>query len=437
MEKRGFFLALESLVVGIAVIAVRIMTHPGGVELYGYDYGWYSHALKHLPSGLMWAGWFQNDYSHIFFVFNKLLRLPHNLFLDGSFLFFTASATCLLYAYLRKYSISAAIVGAFLFVFSPAQTSVYNYFLYKQQFALVALIALLSLIESKRYRWAWVPAMLIVIGHKTTLAISILSATVWSFTKVSGKQLLVSLGVIALTAIILLWPLDGAIKLQALLNTDYPSGYFISPKQYLVFYWPVLLFGAYGFFLSIKNKTHAAVNSLFIVSCLWVSLTLPFYKRILPFMDLASIILASYWLNEQMISRKKRWIIFTLLITASLMAGIYTKQELIKRFTREQIEEIKLFSKLHQDGFVVTPNTEYASILLGNLDGKIRLSAPGLFEEVKNRNQWDSFFDNVYTIEFFEPFPKPLFLYGNHNYNDDVIKCLKPVSVNFQEFLCK
>jgi hypothetical protein len=147
------------------------------LSAFGYDYGFYLDALKNSQTinwqNLLTAFWggFNNP---IFYVFN-LLHFPPQLALTLSYLCFSLLTGLALYWFFYPHNKTAGLFALLLFTLSLVQMESYAMFLYKHALALPFFIFGFKFAREKRWGWFTASTCLILLTHRTTAIIYVLT----------------------------------------------------------------------------------------------------------------------------------------------------------------------------------------------------------------------------------------------------------------------
>ncbi len=429
--------------IAIVILAFRLIsTGNYPVELFGYDFGFYSYTVQHTPldSPSYFLGQLHDYGNHLFVILNwvRLPQLPSLIFL---YYFFQACSGALLWLILRRHSKLAGWIGLLLFADSIAQTQMHTMFLWKAAYGQTLLLTAFYFLENKQWRLAIIPSAILLITHKTTSAIYLVTAAIYSLINIRSQKKYSQAILGAILILILVYISHvGWGNLQTTfwsdINPSVSSGIFLDWLTYLKYAWLLLPFAAYGIFIEFKKERSQLWLILLGVSLLWIIAALPFYNRILQYADLALIYFAAYGAVTLPWPKNKKIIAIILLCAISVIQFCLFKNTLAPQITPIQAQEIRQFAKTHQGAFVVAVNAQDAPWLLAYLHGNVRLAAPGLFEDRHSYEEWESFWQNPET-EFLNSFPAPLYIYQTPQATyPQLDKCLEQVSPNFFKYSC-
>lgn len=433
-----FLLTLQIILVVGLIVTVRFISHPAGNDQYGYDYGFYAYTVQHTPldSPAYFIGQV-NDYGNHLFMILNWLRLPQLESLNILFIVFTALAGVLMFLYLRKYSLLAGCIGAGLMALSIAQTQSYDMFLWKNAYGQVLLLITFLLIQAKNYVWSAFPFALLLITHKTTSLLAIISlSTEFIFLK-TKYRLWFLFGMLA-AAGIFLFGLNGYQYIKTLQDSEVRNGIFLSFKEYLSFSWYLLPLAVWGIYQSIKRRKELAWLSLTLLTLFMIFAGTIFHQRMIFFLDLSLIVFSALSIHYLPSKRSLKLVAAAVVIIIASVGLINFTKQIQPAITETEIKEIQAFSTYHQGAFVLAINSLDGPWLLANLSGNIRLAAPGQFEDTNSLVQWQMFWQNPTNSKFLSTYPSPLYLYLRSNQSQlSNWQCLNKVSQNFYEYTCK
>lgn len=430
------------LISGLVIMAM-LFTHPLGFNNYGYDYGFYSYAVQHTPldSPAYFAGQV-NDYGNHLFVILNWLRLPQVQTLDILFLLFFISSEILFYEILKKYGWLVSGTGVTLLILSIAQNQLYSMFLWKAAYGQVLLLLIFFLIqEQKKYHWELLPLLLLFITHKTTSIMALAALTPhYLFATIKNKKVVIL--TVAIAGLFFFLGLNGLNYTKQLLHSEVQNGLFLNIGLYLKYSWYLLPLASFGAYQSYKTRRNLPWLGLLTVSLLFIIFKITFYQRIILYADLALIYFSALTIYQQRnnLRAQKILVILTLFIAFSNFL-FFTKTDSKPEVTDQEITEIQNFSQSHQGAFVLSLSAQDGPWLLANLNGNIRLAAPGLFEDKYSEQTWKTFWTNPKNQTFFEPYPKPLYLYERSTIffsqpTEQLWQCLDKVSDHFYQYIC-
>lgn len=425
------------ILISLLMVTVHTLTLPHGVDQYGYDYGFYSYAIKHTPldSPAYFLGQV-NDYGNHLFMILNWLRLPQVPSLETSYLLFSILSAILLFYYLKKYSLLSATFGVGLFIFSIAQTQNYSMFLWKSSYGQLLMLTTFLLLEYRKQILSFIPLILIYITHKTTtIVVTVALAIHFLFeNKKTRYWFLIAVG---LLTIIFLTKLNGLSYITKLSESNVKDGIFLPISKYLIYCWYLIPLSIYGIYKSIKTKKEIYWLGLIGISLVIIITQTIFHQRMILFLDLGLIFFSSLSLHYAKISNVQKYIIAIAILTVSIFNLYNFSKEIQPQISEESIHEIHKFSSNNQGDFVLSLSAQDGPWLLANLSGNIRLSAPGLFEDDKSLVQWQTYWLNPKNEQFLNQYPQPLFLYHSSSV---ILKepwdCLEQISKHFYKYTC-
>lgn len=432
------FLDLTYLIlISLLMVTVHNLTLPHGVDQYGYDYGFYSYAIKHTPldSPAYFLGQV-NDYgNHLFMVVNWL-RLPQVPSLETSYLLFSILSAILLFYYLKKYSLLSATFGVGLFIFSIAQTQSYSMFLWKSSYAQVLMLITFLLLQYNKQLFSFIPLLFIYITHKTTTILVTFALAIYFIfdNKKINHWLLIAIG---LLTIIFFTKLNGLSYITKLSESNVKDGIFMPFTKYLSYSWYLIPLSLYGIYQSFIKRRELYWLGLLTVSVVIIISQTIFHQRMILFFDLGLIFFSSVSLHYLKISSIQKYVIVGVILIVSVFNLYSFSKGIQTQITEEAIHEINRFSAKNQGAYVLSLSAQDGPWLLANLSGNIRLSAPGLFEDDKSLVQWQTYWLNPKNEQFLNQYPQPLFLYHNSSIIlQEPWECLEPISEHFYKYVC-
>jgi hypothetical protein len=430
-----------ALTVLLMVRLLPILKSP--LSTYGYDYGFYLYALKHATAfdwhSLLTGYW--GGYNSPLFVFLNLFRLPAEAALSLMQVLGSLALGITAYFFFPKQSVQTKIWAILLAAFSIAQNLAYTMFLWKTVIALPFLVLAFKLLAEKKYKAAFFCSLIILLTHRTTAIVFLATAAVFfvlSLIKAKRyKQLFGSL-VGAIFIIILFWLKIHAVALALLANENAyaVSGYFLEIREWLYLAWPYALLSLPGIYLWGKNRRHGLLLIFFALCAFWVALRLPFYHRIIIYLDLSLIFFSAYFLGSLNFQKNKIKIAIVIIFIIFAYQATTFVIEQAPLISGAETAEIKAFTQ--PQGFVLTTSSQDGPWLLGFLNN-MRLGAPGLFENPRPQPDWENFWtgETDYQKKFLSVYPRPLYIYERSFQLTGPIKdCLKPISKNFYLFNC-
>lgn len=432
------------LTLAVLVIMRTLPLLKGPLGSFGYDYGFYLYAISHqaaqYPHAWLVALW--GGYNNPLFFLSFLLHLPPSFMLNE--LYFLAGLGLGLAAFLllRPSFPKAAVAAVFLTACSLIQAEGYFMYLWKNVVALPLLLLGFKFLQEKKYKAFAACSLGIFLTHRTTALIYFATIVLYfSIQLLKQKQyrrfLMLAIGLATVAA-----ALFYGLHLQTLAwdlinnaNTYVRDGLFLDGQNLAWLLWPYLLLAVPGLYLEIKNRQTGLMTIFTGLGLLWFGLRLPFYRRFLIYLDLSLIYYAARFLGNMHYGSWLKKI--ALAIVLGLLAWqaysyIASRQPLI---SREEIAEIKNFDR--PGSFVLAVSAADAPWLLG-YSHDVRLGAPGLFEDYHTYQDWINFWSGQVNKEFLNTLPQPLFLYErSYHMQTPITQCLRPLSNNFFEFICK
>ncbi len=411
------------------------------LSTYGYDYGFYAYGIKYLIAPtlesffpVIWGG-----YNNPLFYLSKILNIPGNIILNELYLLAAIFLGVALFLFFGKKNKLAGIFAVILVAASIIQSEAYTMFLWKSLVALPFLVLGFKFFIEKRYWPFALSSLAILLTHRTTAIIFFLSlALYFLFIQIKNKKIfwLIAEALISGLILFLLWPVFQNYFLTFFLNANsaVKEGIFLNSKSFVSILWAPVLLAIPGVVLYIKNKEHPLLTVFTSLIIVWLIFHLPFYRRMLIFLDISLILYGAYFLAKVNLHKKIFKFALAFIILFLVVRGFsftWNKQPLI---FQTDVQEIQNFNR---EGFVLATSAEDGPWLLAWLK-KARLAAPGMFEDNKSESQWRDFWSGRYSQEFLYTYPRPLYLYQrSFKIPGSVNNCLKPVSKNFFKYTCK
>lgn len=414
--------------------------------LLSYDYSFYLFAAENIlkSSQTKLLTGLSGGYNSWLFYISSFFNLPSEFILNITFFIASILTGVCFYFVFNKKNATAGILAVFLIAVSPIQTEVYNIFLWKNLITIPILLLAYKFLEEKNWKLVTLFSFLILITHRTTAIIYFLSLFIYFlYQNLSAKKFknaaIILSGTLFGSVILYFIPSINKLVTSLLSNPNVyvRTGLFLEQENLFFLGWPVLILGLLGLWKQAKNK----LNTLWLVFtglCLvWFILHLPFYRRVLIFLDLGLIYFAADFLSQ---INYKNWQTKTFLAILFVYLLIFNFQFSTKRqqlISKAQIIEIKNFVPKNPGDFVLTTSANNAPWLLG-YSKNIRLAAPGLFEDRNSYQEWQDFWQGKNQEHFLSKYPRPLYLYQRDYITPgEINNCLKPISENFSEYICK
>lgn len=432
--------ALGALAVLVIVRVLPLLKAP--LSAYGYDYGFYLYAAKHVQGfsweSLMTSVW--GGYESPFFMLGKIFHLPASVTLNEGLLLFSAFLGVCVYWYFSNINKTSGVIGALLVAFSLIQAEGYNMFLWKNLVALPFLILAFKFTYEEKWGDLAACSAIILVTHRTTAVLYFLALGVYIAYRHLRARSYLALALEA-GALMLIVPMGYKFfnlreiieKLVSNNNFYVRTGLFLENQNLLALWWPILLLGIVGFFFWLKFKNHPLPVIFFLLCALWFAFKLPFYRRVIIYLDLSLILFAAYFLGKIHYQNKKLKIaLAAVLVFLATQAGMYvfSKQPLI---SAAETAEIQNFNE--RPGFVLSVTANDAPWLVGYIDDRQRLGAPGLFEDPHTFQEWQDFWAGKDQVNFISKYPRPLYFYQRgYRLESGIAKCFKPLSENFSEY---
>lgn len=433
MKHKNVLILLLCLTVLFIIRILPTLHQPLGT--LSYDYGFYLYAANHpyITGVDLVNGTFDNP---LFLLFNHIELSPETA-LNLSYL--TASLLVGLGLFLLFKNKAHSFWAIILLALSIPQSEAHTLYLWKYTLASFILLLSFKFIIEQKYPLLLLSSSLIFLTHRSTSIIYFTCLLIFSlFELLKQKKYILaaylSIGVMLLGAIAFAFIKPSILQFLNHPNPALRDGIFLNNYNFASLTWVYIIFTILGLYFYIKNKQHPLLIIFFLVSLSWVIFKLPFYNRVLLYVDLGLIIFASYYLSK--INFKQLSNVVLIGIVMFVLASNVVKYNLNKTpiITESEIDEIKYFSA--PNGFVLALSGQDAPWLLGYLQNK-RLAAPGLFEDVSTYEQWLDFWSGQSSRSFLNKYPKPLFLYQrSFKIQGEIENCLNSHSENFSQYIC-
>jgi|GEM_PF-3544611 len=429
---------LVSLTILVIIRILPALKSP--LSTYGYDYGFYFFAAGHTTS-IHWTDLFTaiwGGFNNPLFYIAHWLHIPAAGVINELYFIFTLLLGVSFYFWMKNKNTLAGIFASLLVAASQVQSEAYTMYLWKNVAALPILFLAFKFLEEKKYKWLAVCTVLILLTHRTTAIVYLTSVGIYVLIKqIQNKKyawiIAEALTIIAVFAA--LWPKIKPIIDQLIHNNNYyvTTGLFLEGRSLVGLWWPILLLALPGAFLYVKHKQHLLLPIFTGLIIAWISFKLPFYRRMLLYLDLCLIAYASYFLSK--IDYSSKWM--KVALSVILLFFIYrgTTYVLAQRplITQGEVIEIKNF---HGARFILAVSANDAPWILGYAKGS-RLGAPGLLEDPHTYQEWMDFWQGKNQTEFVSKYPRPLYLYQRtYRMTGAITQCLKPVTENFYLYDC-
>lgn len=413
------------------------------INTYGYDYGFYRYAVIHAAS-ISWSSFLSGTFggynNPLFFVFH-VLHIPVDAGLMGSIFLAAILLGVAIFFHLKKYSLTGATLGVLITAVSIAQSEAYSMFLWKTVLALPLFVWALTALRDKQYKTLAIATALLLIIHRTSALVFIITAAsylLWTaMAKKNWRQTAIVCGGFAILAVCLYHPLT-VVWYNIAHNPSVQEGIFLFGENLWLIVLPTVMVSALGLYLAYKHKVQTPAVALFFISLLWIIFKLPFYHRIILYLDISTVLLSAYSLSVLWRTYgPKIKLAYPATIIVILFLGYRGTMFVVHKaplINPKDLEEIQNFHPTGPAPFVAATSSSDAPWLLGYLSGA-RLAAPGLFEDRHTEAQWNEFWSGSNQQPFLSTFPRPLYLYTRSFPIDS--PCLKPISPNFSQYTCE
>lgn len=391
-----------------------------GPHPLGYDTGFYRRYLIQpfvsFPNvGVPGLG---NDalVPRVFFDLTRLLHIPADAALYGSYILLFALAPALLYILLRNaLGGRGAWIAGLLCIGSAVAYNAYWYMLWKSALGLDLLLLAYIALERRNTTLLMAVGAILALSHKTSAIIYILSLCVF-FILARGKRPDAALAGVLTTAVFFAANTSLVHKVQLAM----PTALFLEWPDYLIFTIPLLILLGFGIRGPRTLPIPKTILALALTSFIFPLLQLPFYQRIFIFCDLAAVALAAYAIEYLLtrvtasVSGKPPYLqAAALCIAGGLFLGntwgqVSSLGPLLPPANIREIERIG--TTLPQGAYLLTTSDE-APWYQGWT--RAHIIAPGLLQDRHNLEEWIAFWDTASTeskISFLHSFSKPLYV---------------------------
>lgn len=447
MKKQIKILPIHYLLSALALVIVErlIISLKAPLGTYGYDYGFYLFAIKNAASlGVKtFSGVFGGFNNPLFFISHAVGANPE-VFLTVSYFIAAVLSAIAIYYYLLKYDTRAAVFAVALYAASLIQIEAYSMFLWKYAVAVPLLLFGLKAYEEKKWWLFGILGTILALTHRTSFLVFmmvVLILFVINLATLKKWVQLISLGATSIIAVVLSSSVWLPIANNLINNGNYfvETGLFLNNQNKWAMILPTLMLAIYGIYSKRNSKIPKSISVMLVLSLVWYMFGLPFYQRMFLYFDLALIGFAALGIANIQLHYKAytHTVLGVILGLIGVIAFGYSIQK-HPYIDQAHINEIKTFKA--PDGvvpFILISSADDAPWILGYTE-KVRLGAPGLFEDPHTKDEWENFWRGYKQQEFISKYPRPLYLYQkSYVVPGKVNECLKKVSENFYEYTCK
>ncbi|TAK58764.1 hypothetical protein EPO14_02980 [Patescibacteria group bacterium] len=443
--------ALLGTILGLASLALHaIPFFLFGRHPLGYDTGFYRRYLiepiTSFPNASVPGLGDDAFIVRMFLDILRFLHLPTDLILYGSYLAFWALMPVLLFFFLKLYlQKHGAFIAGLLLVGSSVAYNGYWYFLLKNALALNLILLAFIAIE-RRWSSAWfVLDIAIVLTHKTSAIIYILTLiALFIFSR--GRRNEYALHIIIAGALFALINAPTVHELSVAL----PSAVFLDWQTYLWLSLPFILAIAVAGKTFLKYKIPSTLLALAGVSLLFPLFRLPFYERVFIFLDITLAGLAGYGIHSILSSVKSAWgtkQVFMPFMFLALFVGLFLGNlwnqvtSTLPLISNEQILRIEEIAKVIPAEATILTTSDEAPWFEGWTNAHI--AAPGMLNDNHNLEAWTELWSGASTeqkIKFLDDFQKPLYISTFYAIEDIIGKapeCVHKVAENLWLVACE
>lgn len=405
----------------VAFFGVLIHLFPffySGRDPLGYDGGFYRrYVIDHIYFWQNVPGLgTEASLPKITFDFLKLIHLPTNIILYGSYIALYCGITIAIYFLVRYWSNArTAFFAILLFVISPVQYFGYWCMLYKNIYAFVLLVFTAYLID-KKSDWAYLGVLAIAFTHQTTSILFLLTLGIFFLINKENRR-----------QTVLMFSLGGSLFLllqsHSIVSniTNFPIASFLSWKQYMFFGLPVIILAVIGVKSFAKKMNRSFYFAFCIVAILYPLFHLPFFQRVLLYTDLALIVVASFGLaylyeHHFFIQKKEQHYLGKIIGSFFIiLASLFLTHKMITLFpivTETDIIELEMIDSYIPPGSYILTNMTLAPWVEGFSHSHV--ISPGLLHDNHSNSEWQQYWSEnsiAKKIEFLSSFPRPLYFF--------------------------
>lgn len=421
-----------------------------GAHPLGYDTGFYRRYLiqpiRSFPNSAVPGLGDDAFVPRIFLDCLRMLHLPPDLILYGSYILLFALIPCLIFVLLRRTAgVRIALLAGLFFIASPVAYTTYWYVLFKNVFALCLLLLAFICWERKHFLPLAALDILIAFSHKTTALVYLLTLC-FLFVVEKGKRVEILLHGV-LTALAFLVVNMPSVR-EALIAP--PAGVFLSWSSYLALSLPFLIFAVCGAFVMRAVRIPRIVIAFAFVSFVFVICRFPFYERIFVYCDLALAMLAAFGASASWnrfrahakLPKSGYTSLAILCVAAGLLCGSLWRQvaSLQPLISGEAIQEIQAIGGALPPNAIVLTSADEAPWYEGWTLAHV--AAPGLLQDTHNLEEWANFWATSSPMtreKFLDSFQRPLYISTLGSYQDLIggpMDCLIPVRPHLLKDSC-
>lgn len=430
--RRTYLVFLFSLAL---VLKLTPLVHSGPFA-FGHDYGFYRRFLIQPITS------FPNTpvpgLDHTIFIPRLILDsaravIPSpDVALIATYVCFSLIGMIALWYFVRQYlSFRQSIFSLLLFTLSGIQFLAYKNFFFKEVVALPLFLFALYSLEKKRYAWAALSGIAIVLTQQTTSILFLLVAGAGLLIRALKTRTLSIQSVLMYTGVVGTYLLLHPHVAQKIARP--PVGVFVTQTEYLLWSVPLILCALVGLRAAIRTlKQHDILTAALMVPLAFALFHLPFYNRIYIFLDMFLIIPAAFGI-EHMIARfsarmpQYRLPIVCLLILIVSIPCMYllrTEPPLIDTTTRAALVTL---TALPVGSAVIT-----SPALLPWVQGwsLVHVYAPGNLKEPHTAQEWGQYWshqDTSFEYTFLASFPQPLYIFAGPDETMYLPTCATPI----------
>jgi len=416
----------------------------------GYDTGIYKYGIEHGLANLdHWIIKGGLEPGFLYLMNSISLIFSTQVILTWLLILFCVILGLGVYLVIKEFSDrDTALIGMLIYAFSIIQYKTFEYLYYKNILGMI--LILFSIYFLRKYEKTYLKKHLLgfiiaggLIGavHRPSFYIFGLSYFFYAFISPYNfenkeydktkflRNLIMGAAMIAIALLFYIgkfWPaatnMFGPV-IQGFVQTGESPGTFINFMDYQfnsLFYLP---FAFLGLFYFVRKKE---LNIL----VLWVLINLAivyfqffFFNRMIIFLDLALVIMASFGISVILKNKKKSGAIVLCILLLS--GGIFAFKEANNSkplINEQELETIKHFNQTPENSFAMSTSSIYSPWVLGYSER--RTIAPGLFDyNNHSKSEWELFWtsQNITEIKsFMKAYGKPIYIFIGQKQKDNL-----------------
>ncbi|KKT78607.1 MAG: hypothetical protein UW73_C0001G0054 [Microgenomates group bacterium GW2011_GWB1_44_8] len=354
----------------------------------------------------------------------------------------------------------AAIWTAFLLATSAVQFEFYWYYYLKNIIALSFLLFFFYFLTKRSY-WAILFSTLVIFFHRQISVLLFFSLFVGLlFDKDKRKIFLFSLlSAILFSALYyiptanrtiepLIEPIRQTFSLgiSGRLRSDL-GGTFFSFTEELLFSLLYLPFALYGIMTRGFKKGSVVLLASVILSAIFISFKLFFFRRFIPLLDVFLLIFAGIGMvnfTNRLASLPKQIFTFIYILFSVLLIGTFVSFRAHPLILEDEFREISLFAEVEKDAYILVTDQSYTPWIFGWSERKTIAPQFGQYDKFWTEDDWLKFWESSdlkSQKELFSKLPSPLYLFAGDRAALTKFKpnteCLEKVNWRTYRLICK